>query len=65
MSFKEFKEFWIDVFANYAGGYGVETDDGKKIVIGGEPIATVIVEGAGIVPINKEPNLSNEKNNNM
>lgn len=66
MSFKEFKEFWINFFASYASGYsGIETSDGKKIVLGGEPISTVIIEGAGYVPFGEQSNLENDKKDNV
>ena len=52
MSFKEFKEYWVNVFAVFAeANSGVDIGNGKKIILGGEPMSTFIVEGAGAVEI--------------
>lgn len=55
MTFKEFKQYWIKVFASFAEAHGgIDIGDGKKIVLGGEPISTFIVEGAGAVEVKPE-----------
>lgn len=47
----------VDFFVHIAEGHTglIPVGDDKHVVLGGDPIATIVVEGAGAVEIPKDP----------